>query len=85
MRKIKLNYEDRDYFHPLPSAKMSYMIPLILEKLGWSIDYPANQITRSEAKELIEKGFRAAKRRGIRLTATEVDAVNCEMDLITNL
>jgi len=85
MRKIKLNYEDRNFFHPLPTSKMNYMIPLILEKLDWSIDYPADKLTRSEAKELIDKGMRAAKRRKIRLTETKVDSINKELALITNL
>ncbi len=85
MRKIKLKYENRDYFHPSPSKKMNYVIPLILEKLNWSIDCSADKLSREEAKELIGKGMRAAKRRGIRLTETKVDVLNGELDLITNL
>lgn len=60
------------------------MIPLILKKLDWSIDYPADKLTRSEAKQLIEKGYRSAKRRGIRLTETKIDEINGELSLINN-
>ncbi len=72
MIQIKLNYEDRKFFHPRPSWKQDEMIKAIISKLDWKVEVPANkfgrkELTREEAKELISKGIKAAKRKGIYL------------------
>ena len=69
--KIKLNYQDRKFFHPFPSSKMLRIIKDSLSKLNWQIDIPPDKLTRDEAKELIKKGIQSAKRKGIRLLDVE--------------
>ena len=67
MAKIKLEYQDRNFFHPAPSVKMKKIIDAIISKLNWQIEMPAEKLTREEAKELIGKGIKAAKRQNIYL------------------
>lgn len=83
--KISLNYEDRNFFHPSPSAKMMAIIPIILKKLNWQIEMPVEYLTREEAKQLIEKGIRTAKRKGIMLTYSEIDEANAELQIASEL
>jgi len=79
--KISLQYQDRKYFHPSPSAKMDKTIAAIMEKFGWSTEVPVSELTREEAKELIRKGISAAKRRKVRLFDTNEDEINKELAL----
>ena len=81
--KIKLDYENREFFHPAPSSTMMNIIPLILSKLNWQIDVKPEELTRKEAKELISKGLRAAKKKKIILKETEEDVINYQFDLAT--
>ena len=83
--KIQLNYEDRAYFHPMPSEKMDKAIEAILEKFDWELDIPpkkngVKELTRNEAKQLVEKGVRAAKRKKVRIYDTKVDDANRDID-----
>jgi len=82
MAKIRLNYQDRNFFHPRPSKRMEETIIVMLPKLGWEIERPAEELTREEAKQLIGKGIKALKRRKIRLFETEIDFVNKELTAI---
>lgn len=76
---IKLQYQDRHYFHPAPTPRMVKTITQILSKFGWQIDKSIEELTRDEAKELCSKGIKAAKRKGVRLSETEIDKINQEL------
>ena len=71
-QKIKLNYENRNFFHPSPSSRMITIINTILSNLDWQIEIPVDKLTRQEAKELIDKGIKTAKRKGIYLLRKEL-------------
>ena len=62
---------------------MLTIIEMGLPKLNWQIDVPIEELTRKEAKELIKKALRTAKRKGIRLNATPLDEINEKFDLVS--
>ena len=89
MTKINITYEDRQHFHPEPSAEQDRVIKAILEKFGWELDIPPRKslfggadtyrLTRDEAKQLISKGIRKCKRDKVRIFDSEIDAINKEI------
>lgn len=94
MPKIALKYEDRQFFHPEPSADQDRAIKAILEKFNWTLEIPPKKskiggsdiyrLTRTEAKQLIDKGIKAAKRRGVRIYDTKEDIINQDLALSSN-
>ncbi len=87
--KIALKYEDRNFFHPRPSSDQDKAIKAILEKFNWTLEIPPKKclfggsdtyrLTRDEAKQLIAKGIKAAKRRKVRIYDTKADKINREL------
>lgn len=67
MTKIKLNQENPKYFHPRPSPKQTLMLKMIQVGLNWEYPKLLEKITREEAKSIIERGIKAARRRKINL------------------
>jgi len=51
---------------------MITIINTILSNLDWQIEIPVDKLTRQEAKELIDKGIKTAKRKGIYLLRKEL-------------
>ena len=81
MTKINITYEDRNFFHPLPTARMLEVATAILNKFGWEVEKPVEKLTKEEAKQLIAKGIRKCKREKVRLFDSEVDIINKELAL----
>jgi len=81
MTKINITYEDRNFFHPLPTARMVEVAKAILNKFRWEVGMPVEKLTKDEAKQLIAKGIRKCKRDKVRLFSTEVDEFNKELQL----
>ena len=63
--KIKIKEVDKHFFHPLPSAKQVEMLRAIQDVLSW--EFPISEIKREQAEDIIDRGMRAAKRKGLHL------------------